>query len=111
MKTINQDELFENLSGFLKAKGMEFQAGSFAHRIRQGCNVLTDAINATQKTVKRAKTGVDRKLDQLRQSLHEATAPKPPPPAQPGAKNKASDKRSKAPKPAPGKPKLRRRAK
>jgi hypothetical protein len=40
--------------------------------------LLADAINATQKTVVRAKTEVDKKLDQVRQSIHEATAPKPP---------------------------------
>jgi hypothetical protein len=79
MKTIKQDELFQHLGGFLKSKGVEFTDGSYAQRIRQGCNLLTDAVNATQKTMRTAKVEVDKKLDQLRQTIHEATAPKPPP--------------------------------
>src|SRR6266487_2872507 len=83
MKTIKKDELFESLGDFLKLKGVELKDGAYAKRIRQGCNLLTDAINATQKTVKHAKVEVDKKLDQLRQSIHEATAPKPPSAAAP----------------------------
>lgn len=79
MKTIKQDELFQHLGGFLKAKGIEFTDGVYAERIRKGCNLLSDAVNATQKTVRHAKVEVDKKLDQLRQTIHEATAPKPPP--------------------------------
>jgi seryl-tRNA synthetase len=79
MKTIKQNELFQNLNGFLKSKGIELKDGSYSNRIRQGCNLLSDAINATQKTVKNAKGKVDQKLEQLRQSIHEATAPKTPP--------------------------------
>lgn len=79
MKTIKKDELFESLGDFLKLKGVELKDGDYAQRIRQGCNLLTDAINGTQKTVRQARVEVDKKLDQLRQSLHEATAPKPPP--------------------------------
>ena len=76
MKTIKEDELFQNLSEFLKLKGVELKDGAYAHRVRQGCNLLTDVINCTQKTVRQAKVEVDKKLDQLRQSIHEATAPK-----------------------------------
>lgn len=79
MKTIKKDELFQSLGDFLKLKGVELKGGAYAQRIRQGCDLLTDAINGTQKTVKRTKVKVDEKLDQLRQSIHEATAPKPPP--------------------------------
>ena len=109
MKTIKPDELFQSLGDFLKGKGIELKDGSYAHRVRQGCNLLSDAINATQKTVKHAKVEVDKKLDQLRQSIHEATAPKPPsppptsPPSEASAKKKtakASRKRSAASKKA-----------
>ena len=79
MKTIKNDELFQSLGDFLKLKGIELKDGAYAKRIRQGCDLLTDAINGTQKTVKRTKVKVDEKLDQLRQTIHEATAPKPPP--------------------------------
>ncbi len=85
MKTIKQDELFGSLSGFLKAKGVELTDGAYTQRIRSACNLLGEAINATQKTAKKAKDEVDKKLDQLRQSVHEATAPKPPPPPAPTA--------------------------
>ena len=75
MKKIDQDELFQHLRGFLKSKGIALDSGTYAQRIHQGCNLLADAINATQTTVARAKAEVDKKLDQLRQSIHEATAP------------------------------------
>src|SRR6266545_3737436 len=81
MKTIKKDELFQTLGDFLKLKGVELKDGAYAQRIRQSCNLLTDAINGTQKTVKHAKVEVDKKLDQLRQTIHEATAPKPSPAA------------------------------
>ena len=76
MKKIDQDELFQHLRGFLKSKGIALDSGTYAQRIHQGCNLLADAINATQKTVARARAEADKKLDQLRQSIHEATAPK-----------------------------------
>jgi hypothetical protein len=76
MKTIKPDELFGNLSDFLKTKGVELKDGVYSRRINRACNLLTDAINVTQKTVGRARVKVDRKLEQLRQSIHEATAPK-----------------------------------
>jgi len=81
MKTIKNDELFQSLGDFLKLKGVELKDGAYAQRIRQGCDLLTDAINGTHKTVKRTKVKVDEKLDHLRQSIHAATAPKPPPAA------------------------------
>ena len=79
MQTIKKDELFRNLGDFLKSKGIELNEGSYTTRIQQGCNLLADAINATQKTVKKTKVKVDHALDQLRQTIHESTAPPPPP--------------------------------
>jgi hypothetical protein len=79
MKTVNKDELFQNLSGFLKAKGIELKSGSYTQSIQAGCGFLADAVNATQKTVRRARAKADQTLDHLRQSIHAATAPKPPP--------------------------------
>src|SRR3990172_6644388 len=79
MQTIKKDELFRSLGDFLKSKGIELNDGSYTTRIQQGCNLLADAINATQKTVKKTKVQVDQALDQLRQTIHESTAPKPPP--------------------------------
>jgi hypothetical protein len=78
MKTIKKDELFYSLGGFLKSKGIELNDGSYTTRIQLGCNLLSDAINATQKTVSETKVKVDRALDKLRQTIHESTAPPPP---------------------------------
>lgn len=80
MKTIKKEELFSNLGDFLKSKGIELKAGSYTSRIQQGCNLLADAINNTQQTVRKTKVKVERALDGLRQTIHENTAPPPPPP-------------------------------
>jgi hypothetical protein len=39
--------------------------------------LLADAINLSQVGLSRAKVQVDRKLDQMRQVIHEKTAPRP----------------------------------
>src|SRR5215510_11062743 len=78
MKTIKKDELYQSLGDFLKSKGIELKDGVYPHRIGRACDLLTNAINETQSTVKRAKAKVNAKLDQLRQPIHEATAPQPP---------------------------------
>jgi hypothetical protein len=83
MKTIKKDELFRNLGDFLKSKGIELNDGNYTARVRQGCNLLSEAINATQKTVRTAKAQVDDTLEKLRRSVHEATAPKASGPASP----------------------------
>jgi hypothetical protein len=95
MKTIKKDELYRSLGDFLKTKGVELKDGVYAQRIHRACNLLGDTINATQRTARKAKDEVDRKLDQLRQSIHEATAPKPPPPVSPTVTPSAG-KRTKA---------------
>lgn len=66
MKHIAPDELYCNLSAFLKSKGIAFKEGSYTSRIRRGCRLLTDAINVTQAGLQRAKTEVDQKLEQMR---------------------------------------------
>ena len=77
MQPIKKNELFHHLGEFLKSKGIKLANGSFTAPIEEGCNLLSDAINATHKTVEHTKTPVDEALDQLRQSIHERTAPKP----------------------------------
>ena len=103
MKKIDQDELFQHLRGFLKSKGIALDNGTYAQRIHQGCNLLTDAINATQTTVARARAEVDEKLDQLRQSIHEATAPKPSAasPGEPSTTSKSAQAKGKTGRRAP----------
>jgi hypothetical protein len=78
MNQINKEEMFGHLKSFLKSKGIEVQEGAYAQRIRQGCELLTDSVNVSQRTLKRAKSAMDKGLDQLRQTIHEQTAPKSP---------------------------------
>ena len=106
MQPIKKDELFRNLGGFLKSKGIELNEGSYTTRIQQGCNLLSDAINATQKTVKQTKVQVDQALDKLRQSIHESTAPPPAPTksqktAKPSGKSPAAKSKPRRPKASP----------
>lgn len=77
MKTIEKDELYENLRQFLKRKGVELGDGSYAQRIQNSCRILADAINMGQTGLERAKTGIGTKLDQVREAIHKKTAPKP----------------------------------
>ena len=81
MKPIEKDELYQNLSGFLKSKGIELKEGSYAHGIHKSCALLADAINLGQEGLEKAKVGIDRNLDRMRQAIHEKTAPKPASPA------------------------------
>jgi hypothetical protein len=74
MKTLEKDELYQNVHGFLKTKGVELKPGSYSQKIQKGCALLSDAINVSQKGLARAKTEIDKKLDQLRQVIHEKTA-------------------------------------
>jgi hypothetical protein len=100
MKPIQKDELYEHLSGFLKGKGIELKEGSYASGIQKGCTLLVEAINLSQKSLSRAKGEVDKKLDQMRQVIHEKTAPKAKAAAQSpkstGAKAKPQGPKAKA---------------
>jgi len=77
MKPIQKDELYEHLSQFLKAKGVEMTEGSYPAAIQKGCSFLADVINLSQKGISRAKARVDKNLERMRQVIHEKTAPKP----------------------------------
>jgi hypothetical protein len=101
MKKIAKNELFENVKGFLKSKGVQLEEGTYTRRVEKGCGVLTKAINMTQEAVKQTKAEVEAKLDQVRQSIHEKTAPKsaaapapasPPPTATEGVAKSAASK-------------------
>jgi len=107
MNPIQKDEIYENISQFLKGKGIELKEGSYTKGIHAGCSLLADAINLSQTGLDRAKVGlektkegIEKKFDQVRQVIHEKTAPPKPPVT------------SAAPPPAPnGKPKPTVRAK
>jgi hypothetical protein len=117
MNPIRKDELYDNISEFLKNKGIELKEGSYTKGIHAGCSLLADAINLSQTGLERAKTGIEKKLDQVRQVIHNKTAPKPPvsatrptagpngkqrpasvPPRTAGAKGKANTPRPKGKK-------------
>jgi hypothetical protein len=98
MKTIEKDELFEHLSQFLKTKGVELKEGSYTGGIQKGCTLLADAINLSQKGIKRAKVEINKKVDRMRQVIHEKTAPKVKPAGR-GAKSQGSKARSGGQKP------------
>jgi hypothetical protein len=95
MKHIEKEELYAHLSEFLKTKGIELKEGSYSNFIHNGCKVLVDAINLSQQGVQRAKSGLDGKLEQMREIIHEKTAPRrpanPPAGAAPAAEAKAPD--------------------
>ena len=82
MKPIQKEELFEHVSGFLKNKGIELKEGSYTKGIQNGCSLLADAINLSQQGLSRAKVEVDKRLDQVRQVIHDKTAPRSKPRAQ-----------------------------
>jgi hypothetical protein len=78
MNKIDKTELYEHVSGFLKTKGVELKEGSYSRRIEQGCGLLADAVNLSQQALQRTKAEMDKRLDRMRQVIHEKTAPKPP---------------------------------
>ena len=75
MKPINREELYNNLSEFLKTRGVSLQDGSYSRGIHAGCSFLADAINLSQAGLHRAKSEIEKQLDQARQIIHEKTAP------------------------------------
>ncbi len=99
MKPIQKDELYEHLSQFLKAKGIEMKDGSYPKAIQKGCSFLADAINLSQKGITEAKTQIDKNLDRMRQVIHEKTAPKPAAKPSGNAKSKVQSPKSKGRRP------------
>jgi hypothetical protein len=79
MKPIEKNEIYEHMSQFLRSKGIDMKEGTYTRRIQKGCSLLTDAVNLTQQGMEKAKTEIDKRLEQMRQVIHEKTAPKPPP--------------------------------
>ena len=110
MKQIAKNEIFKNLSGFLKSRGVELTDGAYTEGIRQSCSLLTNAINLGQQSLEKARQEFDKTREHIRQVVHEKTAPKPPPGPAPAAA-KASARAGKADarkKPAQGKPRRKK---
>lgn len=101
MKKIEENELYENFSRFLKGKGVKLTAGSYARILQRGCSFLTDAVNFGQQGLHTVGTELNEKLDQLRQCVHEATAPKTQAAPGRGAAPEAPPKAAEAPTPKP----------
>jgi len=102
MNKIDKNELYQHLRSFLKSKGVALEEGSYTKRLEKGCNLLTDAINTTQDGVERARGKVGKAVNSLRQSIHEATAPRAAaspgaPPSQPPPAGSAKAKSPKSP--------------
>jgi len=76
MKQIEKDELFDHVSSFFKDKGIELKEGVYTRGVRMGCSFLADAINLSQEGAQRARDQFDKTLNQMRQVIHEKTAPK-----------------------------------
>lgn len=106
MKKLKKDEIYKNLSAFLQTKGVELKDGSITARIKNGCSILSDTINFAQGNLQKAKAQMDKKLNEMREVIHQKTAPKtqPPPkaaPAKPPSKAKAKAKAKPKPQPKP----------
>ena len=98
MNTLKKNELYQHLQEFLSKKGIELSGGGVSKGIKQGCELLTDAINVTQHAVGKAKTEVDTKLERMRQAIHKKTAPRSqtsaPPKPDPRPDSKPAKKRT-----------------
>jgi hypothetical protein len=100
---INKDELFDQVTAFLKRKGIDLQEGPYTRTIHKGCQVLADTINLSQQAIESAKTELERKLDQARQVIHQKTAPRKPPvyPASDSASASEAGRKGKVRRPPP----------
>ena len=98
MNKIDKDELFRHFSGFLKAKGIELQEGAYTQNIQKGCGLLAETVNLSQQAFERAKEEMEKHLEQMRQVIHEKTAPRkastPPRPEPSSAQPKTPAARS-----------------
>jgi len=76
MKKIDDKELFQHLSAFLKGKGVHLLEGAFTQSVQKGCEILADTVNLSQQAMERAREQMEKQIDQMRQVVHERTAPK-----------------------------------
>src|SRR5438552_16423896 len=98
MNRIDEKELLQQLRGFFKSKGIEMKEGAYTQGIQKGCELLADTVNLSQQAFPRAKEQTHRQLDQMRQIIHERTAPKPPPRASNSSRTHSSRPRSAHPR-------------
>jgi hypothetical protein len=79
MNKIDHKELFGHLSDFFKSKGIELREGPYTQGIQKGCELLADTVNLSHQAFELGKEQMEKHLEQMRQIVHERTAPKPPP--------------------------------
>jgi len=113
MKRIKKGELYQHVDTFLKTKGVELKTGSYTERIQRVCGLLSDIINTSQSGLERAKEETEKRLDQVRQVIHEKTAPRTaqsatPPPAA-AAEKSPPHRKSRAKRPGKSSRKLAKR--
>ena len=77
MKPIDKDELYEHLSSFLRSKGVDLREGAYTSGIQKSCSLVAEVVNSSKETIEKARGEIDKKLDQVRQIIHDKTAPKP----------------------------------
>jgi hypothetical protein len=75
MSTIKKNEIYRHVSGFLQKRGIELKDGALSRSVQQGCTLLTETVNLAQSTLSKVKSKVDVRLDRMRQTIHERTAP------------------------------------
>ena len=75
MNPLKKGSLFRSIKTHLASKGIVLENGEAADKLKAGCNLLTSVVNDGQAGFTQAKTAVTAKLDSIRQSIHESTAP------------------------------------
>jgi len=113
MKPIENHETYHHLSLFVKAKCSEMKQTSYSHCVHKSYEIFRDTINLSQRGLERAKVTIDKGINQVRQVIHEKTAPKRtanrPPSPNPMAKAKATVSKAVRKTPARKKPKSRKK--
>lgn len=78
MNKIDNKELFRHVSDFFKSRGVELHPGPYTKGIQKSCEILADTVNLSQAAMERAREQMEKHFEQMRQIIHERTAPKPP---------------------------------
>jgi len=108
MKPIQKDEVYNQVANFLKSRGLELKDGAYPETLKKGCEIFAEGVNLGQEGLEKAKVTLSKTIDEVRQSIHEKTAPKSarkttvtadPPPTQSRPKTKAKAERKTTPKP------------
>lgn len=96
MKTIKKNELYVGLKSLLESRGVKISNPTYSQAVRRACSFLTDTVNLAHVGAVKARVKVDANLEKLRETIHAATAPKPPVlyPGKNSAKQQATPKGS-----------------